>query len=215
MRAAAGVLVGLGIAFLGWYAYTMTDLVFSVAPRLYVSASPPLAPGAPRIHIAMILPITSKGTQLRPHNVLRELVAAKVFWPAFLDTVEGAEGRFRYTVYYGVNATDAPLLDHAVWAEFESIMRPGTEAPGAAPIAWSKTVYSVQTLSQMYNALAARALREGADYFYITNDDTKMLTRGWSEAFVQQLERSPAGENIGTTGPQSYGECGWDCVGGH
>jgi hypothetical protein len=42
---------------------------------------------------------------------------------------------------------------------------------------------------------------EGDDYFYQLNDDIKLLTKGWTEIFVNKLKSNPLLENFGMVGP--------------
>jgi len=53
----------------------------------------------------------------------------------------------------------------------------------------------------IYNDLFRQAYIDGADYFYMVNDDLLLLSPGWADRFVGALERSSIVPGFGVTGP--------------
>ncbi len=55
-------------------------------------------------------------------------------------------------------------------------------------------------LSALFNIPTLTAYREGADYFYILNDDVILLTPKWTEHLIEPLETNKLFKNLGVSG---------------
>ncbi|KAJ1489085.1 hypothetical protein T484DRAFT_1886283, partial [Baffinella frigidus] len=53
----------------------------------------------------------------------------------------------------------------------------------------------------IYNDLFRQAYEDGADYFYMVNDDLLIVTPGWADRFVGALQEGPLGRDFGVAGP--------------
>ena len=56
----------------------------------------------------------------------------------------------------------------------------------------------------IWNTVAAHAYRDGADYFYLVNDDLEMVTPGWASTLVEMLRSNPLYPNFGVAAPVGF-----------
>lgn len=57
------------------------------------------------------------------------------------------------------------------------------------------------TLTALWNGLNQQAYEDGCHYFFMPNDDLRMMTKGWAQTFIMALYNSPMLPNLGVTGP--------------
>lgn len=153
----------------------------------------------------MMQPIATYGIAVRgASDVQRALPVFRCFLDSVLSTVDAA--LFRYRVLWGFDAGD-PVLDvPALRRAFLVGAVARVRARGLSRASFSLGALRLAgqrgATTPFWNALSARALREGADYVMTTNDDMLWHTPHWTLSFVAALE-AHVPPRLGVVGPLS------------
>jgi len=178
-------------------------------PPLASVLEPVLIPPAPvaRKTIAIGCAITSKRLQVR---FLEESVVAENFvflsllLPSFCRT---ASSQFSYAFYLAYDYTDRFFSSGRLSAAFAASFR--RLVSELCPRDVAVTLHLVNCSYQgnpawSQNDAMMEAYLDNVDYFYRINDDTKMETSAWAEAFVAALDKFDP-PRVGVVGPHHMG----------
>lgn len=152
--------------------------------------------------IALVLPVTSKGMTDYKNSVIFKTFVSSL--------VETASQGYHYRLYLGYNAGDklydnAALFKQLFLETLQELQFDCTKHMFSIdyyPVRLPKDITGSTGLSILFATPTLAAYHDGADYFYLANDDMKMVTRDWTNSFVQVLEASPVLKNFGLTGPE-------------
>ena len=158
--------------------------------------------------IAIGCAITSK----KVRNVLDSNMGAKFqFFRTFLPTFcHTASSNFVYKFYLAYDRRDPVFrnqrLSDAFYREFNTATTTGQCRDRNITIAGLSLVecYYAGKPTWSQNDAMLEAYLDHVDYFYRINDDTKMLTGGWTEKFISTLERYYP-PHVGVVGPNHRG----------
>lgn len=149
--------------------------------------------------------ITSKGTNgLSEANIATTMTLFTVFIPSFCQT---ASPGFQYSFYFAYDQED-PLFSKQ---DFLNAFKTKFVESVQESCLWNLnvTIHTVQcshsgkpTWAQ--NDAMLEAYLDNVEYFYRINDDTKMITKNWTEMFITVL-MSYVPINVGVVGPKHYG----------
>jgi len=171
-------------------------------------------PNKPQLRIALGLPVMSArftagssvdddmaaglDTDARFESVW-ELPIFSHFFPSLRQSLQADDG-FSYRVYFGYDSGD-PLYDNA--ENRAAITRRLTDKLKPLPISfkWIGYPHFQGKVFWIYNDLFRQAYADGSDYFYMMNDDVRLLTKGWAKRYVDTLLSSPVHPNFGVVGP--------------
>ncbi len=148
------------------------------------------------MRIAILIPVTSRRRALRgPEDT--DLV--RQFLPSFLATADW-DGAFSYDLHVGVDDDDAFYADPVQQASLLDAVR---RALGNRPARVVAHVLAgtAHAPCWSWNALFARALEDGADFFYQMGDDVRLATHGWARDFSAVLLANPVVPGLGVAGP--------------
>lgn len=149
--------------------------------------------------------ITSRGArEVTLENLEKSLQVFTTLLPSFCETVSpGYDFQFYFGYDYNDPAFSNPNFTRAFAETFRRIL------DRACPKALKADLHVVQcshlrrpTWAQ--NDAMLEAYIDDVDYFYRVNDDTKLQTKGWVEAFINTL-RSYDPPNVGIVGPNHSG----------
>ncbi len=143
------------------------------------------------------LAITTRGLAI---NTVDDLPFFKYFAPSLAATLEPA--RYRYSVYLGIDSGDA-YLDNAVHQE--AIRAKWRTLMGAATgVALEFFVFNNTASRNTWasNYLVNIAYARGWDYFYRVNDDSELLSPGWSSKFEAAFQSMRPVPFLGTVAPK-------------
>ncbi len=148
--------------------------------------------------IAIGFPGTTKGNAkptVRNNPVIATLL------PGLLRTIQrrGAD-KYHYVLYLGYDEGDS-FYDNPKSREEFLVRVKSMIHPYSVDFHMVKCVNSHGWVPFIWNVLFQRAMDDGADYFYQTNDDNRFITPGWSTKFIEVLRASPMYPNMGVTGP--------------
>jgi len=126
------------------------------------------------------------------------LSALNIFLKSVLDTVP-LDGSFTYGLYFGFNFQDLLFCNCELMKGFhEKIQRMIGEAPVEyhnLPIPGSE---KTGLLTYYWNIIAQYAYADGCDYYFPSNDDVRLLGKGWLEVSVAALKtKCRHGPNLG------------------
>lgn len=148
------------------------------------------------MRIAILIPVTSRRRDLRsPADA--DLV--RLFLPTFLATADW-DGAFSYDLHVGIDDDDAFYADPVRQAELLEGLRAALERRPAR-VATHVFAGTAHAPCWSWNALFARALEDGADFFYQMGDDVRLVTAGWARDFTTTLLANPVLPGLGVTGP--------------
>jgi hypothetical protein len=143
--------------------------------------------------------ITSKGSRLRKaaNNItkaaLLDLEIFKTLLPSFCRTANSISSRYVYRFYLGHDNDDPLFYSRRGIAAFQR-----TFISQAARFCEPRSVdVSLRLVPCRHagrpawaqNDAMLDAYLDGVDYFYRVNDDTRMVTVGWTGQFVRTLEK--------------------------
>ena len=160
------------------------------------------------VRIAVTMPVTSRG-----ENLSLGVEAMRIFHsflPSFLDTALPTTFPCVFEFWLAYDAGDALLDSPAGQADFKRFFQKQTggvttEAcgnhSGACITLRLRRFEHSHTLTALWNGINADAFAEGAHYFFMPNDDLKMLSPGWPVELLSILAASPGFPNLGVTGP--------------
>ena len=160
------------------------------------------------VRIAVTMPVTSRG-----ENLSRGVEAMRIFHsflPSFLDTALPTTFPCVFEFYLAYDAGDALLDSPAGQADFQRFFQRqtggvesaacGNHSGDCITLRLRRFEHS-HTLTALWNGINADAFAEGAHYFFMPNDDLKMLSPGWPLELLSTLATSPGFPNLGVTGP--------------
>ena len=129
-----------------------------------------------------------------------DLPMLKVFIPSLVAAIPHETRAFQYVIYLGFDRGDPVFDDADTRAQVEAEMM---RLIGAHPVsfAWSQYSGMEGKVFWIYNDLFRQAYADGADYFYMVNDDLLLVTPGWAGRFVSALEGSVILPGFGVAGP--------------
>jgi len=165
----------------------------------------------PRATIAIGGGITSRGiVAINESNIASQLLLYSVFLPSFCRT---ASREFAYRIYLAYDHTDPMFsggrLQTAFRRTFDDEIRRLCASNDASGSVVDVSLHLVEcshagkpTWAQ--NDAMLEAYLDHVDYFYRINDDTRMLTGGWTEKFISTLE-SYDPPRVGVVGPNHHG----------
>ena len=161
-----------------------------------------------RITIAVGGGITSSGIRnVDEWNVASQLLFYSVFLPTFCRT---ASRDFAYRIYLAYDHTDPVFGGRRLQTAFRRTFHDETRRLcGASGSSVDVSLHLVEcshagkpTWAQ--NDAMMEAYLDDVDYFYRVNDDTRMLTDGWTEKFISTLENYDP-PRVGVVGPKHTG----------
>jgi hypothetical protein len=130
---------------------------------------------------------------------MAELPMIKVFIPSLVTSIVHEPRPFRYVVYLGFDLGD-PVFDNELYrVQIDTEMK---RLVGEHDVSfeWMQYTGMEGKVFWIYNDLFRQAYADGADYFYMVNDDLLLLTHGWAGRFVSALESSEI-PGFGVAGP--------------
>ncbi len=157
--------------------------------------------------IAIGCGVTSKKLKnLTSDNIQKRSQLFSVLLPTFCKT---ASSGYEYHFYFAYDHSDAFFTNTRFLAAFVELFR-----DTAAKLCRSKGitppfVHVIQCSHSGHPAWAqndamVEAYLDGMEYFYRVNDDSKMVTKGWAEAFIKVLSNYDP-PNVGVVGPAHKG----------
>lgn len=160
---------------------------------------------------APVIAIGSAITSRKLHNVSETNLGIKfqffyAFLPSFCNT---ASPYFIYKIYLAFDENDTVFTNHLLYDAFKRHFYLTTTAGSCGDrhitviLSLVKCDYTGKPAWAQNDAMI-EAYIDHSDYFYRINDDTKLLTRGWTEKFILQLENYDP-PRVGVVGPQVIG----------
>ena len=150
--------------------------------------------------------LTSKKLKdLKANNVREKFQLFSMLLPTFCKT---ASSGYEYHFYFAYDNSDSFFTNAQLATAFmEHFRKAGAElcrGKGITPF-----VHIVQCSHSGHPAWAqndamVEAYLDGMEYFYRVNDDSKMETGGWVEAFIKVLSKYDP-QNVGVVGPTHKG----------
>ncbi len=142
--------------------------------------------------LVIAFPTTSKG--LAPGE---EPIFFKAILPTLLDTLTVKElDKCLIDVYIGFDCDDPMLDDHM---NIRSYVQRCESLFLGKPIQVKFFRFpKLQRIGLFWSMLFAKAMREGAYYFYQVNDDLRLVTQGWLTKFARALDQNGG---FGVAGP--------------
>jgi hypothetical protein len=156
--------------------------------------------------IAIGLGITSKGVKgADQSNIAAKFQFFHLFLPTFCNT---SSPQFVYRFYLAYDYTDPFYTNTLLSAAYKDTFTTET-ARMCTPNLINSTIHLVQCShtgrpTRAQNDAMLEAYLDHVDYYYRVNDDTRMMTAGWAEAFIAALAgHSPP--RVGVVGPRHSG----------
>jgi len=150
-------------------------------------------------------------TSVRVQGVNTNNIAAKfqLFYTFLTTFCKTASPGYDYRFYFAYDYTDHVFSDTRLLHAFQKTFVDEMKRLCTVPRNISGSIHMLQcshtgkpTWAQ--NEAMLEAYLDHADYYYRVNDDTRMITAGWVEAFIAVLDRySPP--RIGVVGPKHSG----------
>jgi len=131
---------------------------------------------------------------------IADLPMLKVFIPSLVASIPHETRSYNYVIYLGFDRGDPVFDDGPTRLAIESEMM---ALIGSSPVSfeWMQYTGMEGKVFWIYNDLFRQAYADGADYFYMVNDDLLLLTHGWADRFVDALETSSVATGFGVAGP--------------
>lgn len=152
----------------------------------------------PRPLVAVIVPATSLGVR---SDHLASLPLMRSLLPSLYRTMSSG---FRYRVYLTINAGDALYSDKVAT---DAMFRSAYEHWGNdgdlvehRVVIVPDSVVPKRALSALFNIPTLVAHADGAQFFYIVNDDLMLTSLGWTELFAAKLLENPVFPGLGVAG---------------
>jgi len=139
-------------------------------------------------------------------NVGEKFQFFQTFLPTFCST---ASAHFRYAFYLAYDGSDPVFADRRLLDEFLRRFHSSTTSGSClergigANLSLVKCDHSGKPTWAQNDAML-EAYLDHVDYLYRVNDDTRMLTAGWTEKFISTLE-SYDPPRVGVVGPNHSG----------
>jgi len=151
--------------------------------------------------------ITSKGVEgVTVDNIAIKFQLFYTFLPTFCDT---ASPGYDYGFYFAYDFTDTMFTDAALLVAFQKTFASEMRRLCEEPRKIRASIHMVQcshsgTPTRAQNDAMMEAYLDDVDFYYRINDDTKMDTGGWVEAFIAVLDHyNPP--RVGVVGPNHSG----------
>lgn len=128
-------------------------------------------------HMCIIQPVKSLVKTWTVENVDTH-VALRAFLPSFVQSIDPVTDRgISYTIFYGYDTSDPVFGDDAIREAFRSVARKLVD--GLNVSIELNPVYGLEgRLTGIWNDLARSAYYKGCDYFFMSNDDMAIYTKG-------------------------------------
>jgi len=151
--------------------------------------------------------ITSKGVKdVNANNIAAKFQLYSTFLPTFCKT---ASTGYDYRFYFAYDFSDPVFSDAHLLSAFQTTFAAEMQRLCDVPHKIKTSIHMVQcshtgrpTWAQ--NDAMLEAYLDHVDYYYRVNDDTRMDTAGWVEAFIEVLDgyKPP---RVGVVGPNHFG----------
>ena len=136
----------------------------------------------------------------------QQLPFFSILLPSFCRTLSSG---FHYSFYVAYDHDDPYLADTRVVEIFQKIF----DTYSKTNCAKNRTIVELQMVLCNYSGRVAwaqndalmAAYRDNFAYYYMLNDDTKILSQHWTEALVNNLAQRKW-PNFGVTGPRHFGD---------
>lgn len=158
-----------------------------------------------KIKIAIGMGITTKNVKWQnSRNLTLSLIFFNTLLPSFCNT---ASKKYEYYFFLAYDKADKYLNNITMITNFKSIFFKFVH--DSCP---HESTYFIDFVQCSHNGSPAMAQNDAMmaayisqmDYYYRINDDTKMISSGWTEAFIDALVRFDP-PNVGVVGPNHYG----------
>jgi len=151
--------------------------------------------------------ITSKGvTDVNADNIAAKFQLFYTFLPTFCST---ASPGYDYRFYFAYDFSDSVFTDAALLAAFQRTFASEMRRLCEGPRKIRTSIHLVQCShtgqpTRAQNDAMLEAYLDDVDFYYRINDDTRMDTGGWVEAFITVLDHyNPP--RVGVVGPNHSG----------
>ena len=157
------------------------------------------------LSIAIGCAITSRGLKSLTHeNAQYKFPFLRTFLPSFCRT---SSGGYQYHFYLSFDKNDSYFRQETTFNVFQQRLdeiRLKLCPPGLAVTLHFIQCNHMGKPAWAQNDAMMEAYLDDADYYFRVNDDTHMLTPGWTEEFIGGLlQYSPP--NVGVVGPRHFG----------
>ena len=169
----------------------------AAAAAATAAATPPPPPPLRGGSLAIVTPLTSKGTRMRG---IGESPFFSVLLPSLMRTWAGPASSWNYSFYIGVDTAD-PIYDApGAAASFGGIFRAAVPSE-AVRLSYTAFDGLRGAPSQVVAELVARAYADGYEWLFQLNDDARLISMGWEAALASVLHFNPVYPGLGATGP--------------
>jgi len=157
--------------------------------------------------IAIGVAITSKGVRnVTKNNIAVTFQLFQVFLPSFCQT---ASPGYEYKFYFAYDVNDPVFTNATLLAAFQSTFTNEMKRLCDDPRNITSSLHMVRCShtgkpAWAQNDAMLEAYLDHVDFYYRVNDDTKMQTGGWVEAFIAVLN-SYSPPLVGVVGPNHSG----------
>jgi len=160
----------------------------SITPKSASGVKPkgPLVLGK---HMCIIQPVKSPERSWSTDNV-KDHVALKAFLASFVESVDPVRDRgITFTLFYGYDVHDPVFSQSSLHAAFHKFAR---EMTSEIPVEFRfRPLFGLDgRLTGIWNDLARSAYNHGCDYFFMSNDDMALYTKGWASEVIHSFETS-------------------------
>jgi hypothetical protein len=131
-------------------------------------------------------------------------VVWKVLLPGFIQSTraEMESGAYDYVFYLGFDVGDPIYDNEGQRALFEKTWESKMSFSKRKVVLKMVAVEGTKGApSWAVCALAQQAYEDGADYIYQINDDSNLVTTGWTRKLIARIRDNPFLPNFGVTGP--------------
>lgn len=140
----------------------------------------------------VLQPTLSAGRSSWSPDDVAEHIGLRAFMTTFLASLTPGELRdYRFAVYYGHDSDDpvfgSARLRAAHAAEVDRLVANVSVPTGAVRLAYTPLYALHGRITAIWNVLAKDAYYDGCDYFFLSNDDMVIYTRGWVQRAVDSL----------------------------
>eukprot|EP00188_Purpureofilum_apyrenoidigerum_P006417 Plantae.Rhodophyta-Purpureofilum_apyrenoidigerum.ctg9987.p1 GENE.Plantae.Rhodophyta-Purpureofilum_apyrenoidigerum.ctg9987~~Plantae.Rhodophyta-Purpureofilum_apyrenoidigerum.ctg9987.p1 ORF type:complete len:419 (-),score=40.31 Plantae.Rhodophyta-Purpureofilum_apyrenoidigerum.ctg9987:270-1526(-) len=152
----------------------------------YSGASQPYRLGK---HMCVIQPVKSPEQPWTP-NSTKDHVALKAFLASFVESVDPQRDQdVVFSIFYGYDAQDPVFGQPDLLASFHAHAKAMTSG---IPVDFHfRPLFGLDgRLTGIWNDLARSAYHKGCDYFFMSNDDMALYTKGWASTVIDSFETS-------------------------
>lgn len=140
----------------------------------------------------VLQPTLSAGRASWSPDDVADHIGLRAFMTTFLASLTPGELRdYRFSVYYGHDSDDpvfgSARLRAAHAAEVDRLIANASMPAGAVRLVYTPLYALHGRITAIWNVLAKDAYYDGCDYFFLSNDDMVIYTRGWVQRAVDSL----------------------------